>query len=238
MTQPHSSLTGRIAKFSDTLKRKLPIPQQVAQIIHDLIVSGELAPGDRIIESRLASRLGIGHPTVREALVALEHQGLVVRRANQGCVVTTLTEKEVLQILQIRAQLELYAVELATEGSTPEGLQDLVTASREMTEAALGGDVEEFYRRDLNWHNTLWKLSDNAYLAKSLSQLMIPLLAFCMLKNLKDAGMVEMVKSANGHQCITDAIASGDAKVAKQIAREKFEEFGNQHLRGFNTNAS
>jgi DNA-binding GntR family transcriptional regulator len=233
MTQPDSLLTVRIEKFSDTLKQKLPIPQQVARFIHDLIVSGELAPGDRIIESRLASRLGIGHPTVREALVALEHQGLVVRRANQGCVVTTLTHKEVLQILQVRAQLEIFAVELVTQAGSPECLEELLAASREMKEAAQGGDVEEFYRKDLHWHNTLWKLSDNPYLAKSLSQLMIPLLAFCMLKNLKEPGLIDMMKSAESHAAITAAIASGDTKRAIQTAREKFAEFGKQHLRGF-----
>jgi DNA-binding GntR family transcriptional regulator len=233
MTRTDSPLALRIEKFSDSLKQKLPIPQQVAQFIHDLIVSGELAPGDRIIESRLASRLGIGHPTVREALVALEHQGLVVRRANQGCVVTTLTHKEVEQILQVRAQLEVLAVELVTDSNSPERIEELHTSCREMKETAQSGDVEEFYRKDLQWHSTLWRLSDNPYLAKSLSQLMIPLLAFCMLKNLKEPGLVDMNKSAEGHEAITAAIASGDKTKAAQVAREKFAGFGKEHLSGF-----
>ncbi len=233
MTRTDSPLALRIEKFSDSLKQKLPIPQQVAQFIHDLIVSGELAPGDRIIESRLASRLGIGHPTVREALVALEHQGLVVRRANQGCVVTTLTHKEVVQILQVRAQLEVLAVELVTGANPPERIEELRTACREMKETAKRGDVEEYYRKDLHWHSTLWKLSDNPYLAKSLSQLMIPLLAFCMLKNLKEPGLIDMAKSAEGHEAITAAIASGDKAKAAQVAREKFAGFGKEHLSGF-----
>jgi DNA-binding GntR family transcriptional regulator len=233
MTRTDSPLALRIDKFSDSLKQKLPIPQQVAQFIHDLIVSGELSPGDRIIESRLASRLGIGHPTVREALVALEHQGLVVRRANQGCVVTTLTHKEVVQILQVRAQLEVLAVELVTDSKSPEGVEELRTACREMRETAESGDVEEYYRKDLQWHSTLWKLSDNFYLAKSLSQLMIPLLAFCMLKNLKEPGLVDMSISAEGHEAITEAIAAGDKAKAVEVARQKFAGFGKEHLSGF-----
>ena len=83
MAEPSPVYTGKL-DLSDSLGRQARIPEQVAVLVHDLIITGELTPGDRIVESRLAKDLGIGHPTVREALVALEHQGLVIRNANQA----------------------------------------------------------------------------------------------------------------------------------------------------------
>src|SRR5881628_1222320 len=90
MPVPNSRVSDRLEELSQALGRKEPIAEQIATVIRKLIISGDLNPGERIIESRVAKQLGVGQPTVREALVALEHQGLVVRKANQGCVVTSL----------------------------------------------------------------------------------------------------------------------------------------------------
>ncbi len=92
---------------------------QIAESIRAMIVGGDCNPGDRIVESRIAREIGVGQPTVREALVALEHQGLVVRNANQGCVVTRSRRDRYLQLVRIRAELEMLAVELATEIAPP-----------------------------------------------------------------------------------------------------------------------
>jgi DNA-binding GntR family transcriptional regulator len=175
--------------------------------------------------------MGIGHPTVREALVALEHQGLVVRRANQGCVVTSLTAKEIQQILDVRSHLEIFAVELAVGNATAPQHDDLCEAARQMRLAGKAGDIEQFYKCDLRFHDMLWKMSDNPFLARSLAQLMVPLLAFCMLKNLRHHGYLDMVKSADDHAEIARAIASGDKKQARSVAREKLAVFARQHVR-------
>src|SRR5262249_26366973 len=91
----------KLDALSETLGKKVSISDQIAEVLRDLIISGELKPADRIVESRVAKRLGVGQPTVREALVTLEHQGLVVRKTNQGCMVTSLTREEISQILLI-----------------------------------------------------------------------------------------------------------------------------------------
>src|SRR6267378_1291827 len=108
----------KLEELSESLGRKVSIADQIAEVLRNLIVGGDLNPGDRIVESRVAKQLGVGQPTVREALVALEHQGLVVRKTNQGCIVTSLTRGEISQILKIRGELEVLAVELAAENST------------------------------------------------------------------------------------------------------------------------
>jgi len=231
MVELNPTFAGKLNQLSGQLRQRSRIPEQVAVLVHDLIIAGELKPGDRIVESRLAKKLGIGLPTVREALVALEYRGLVVRKANQGCVVTELSSGEIKQILDVRSRLEVYAVELAAANAVPADLERIMEAARGMRKAGEAGDIEGFYRYDLSFHDSLWRVSDNPFLVKSLSQLMAPLLVFCMLKNLRDEGYVDMVKSADRHAEVAQAIASGNKKEAVRVASEKFEIFAREHLR-------
>ena len=108
-------ISSTLEALSQNLERRPPIAERIAETIRGLIVSGDLKPGDRVVESRMARQIGVGQPTVREALVALEHQGLVVRKANQGCIVTVLTRAEISQVLRVREELERLAVDLAIE---------------------------------------------------------------------------------------------------------------------------
>src|SRR5882672_383310 len=134
----------KLEELSESLGRKVSIADQIAEVLRNLIVGGDLNPGDRIVESRVAKQLGVGQPTVREALVALEHQGLVVRKTNQGCIVTTLTRNEISQILKIRGELEVLAVELAAEFATETEIAELLEITREMRSAADAKDVNGF----------------------------------------------------------------------------------------------
>ena len=230
MTEPRPVSTRKLDQLSDRLRRRSRIPEQVAVLVHDLIISGELKPGDRIVESRLAKKVGIGHPTVREALVALEHQGLVVRNANQGCFVTKLSSQEITQILNVRSCLEIYAVERAVGNAVPEDVTRITDAASLMRQAGEAGDIPEFYRCDLNFHRLLWDVSKNPFLVRSLSQLMVPLLTFRMLRDLRDQGHVDMVESADRHTEIAQAIGSGNKAEAIRVASEKLEIFTREHL--------
>src|SRR5271157_3854367 len=129
-------ISGTLEALSQNLERRPPIADRIAETIRGLIVSGDLKPGDRIVESRIARDIGVGQPTVREALVALEHQGLVVRKANQGCVVTSLTRVEICQLIRIRAELETLAVELAVESASDVEIAKLLTITDSMKAAA------------------------------------------------------------------------------------------------------
>src|SRR5579872_1329470 len=131
----------KLEALSQRLGRRAPIAEQIADSIRDMIVGGDLNPGDRIVESRIAKQIGVGQPTVREALVALEHQGLVVRKTNQGCVVTSFTRTEISQILRIREELETLAVELAIESAADHDIRKLADLTVAMKEAARVRDV-------------------------------------------------------------------------------------------------
>ena len=76
-----------------------------AEAIRKMILSGALAPGDRLIEERLTEELGISRPPLREALRLLQHEGLIETRPRRGSTVTILTDQDVYEILTLRSAL-------------------------------------------------------------------------------------------------------------------------------------
>jgi DNA-binding GntR family transcriptional regulator len=233
MQAADARFTVRLEALSHSLGRRAPMADQIAESIRDMIVSGELNPGDRIVESRFARQIGVGQPTVREALVALEHQGLVVRRANQGCVVTTLTRVEIRQILRIREELETLAMELAIESAPDAEIRKLLRVTDAMQRAAATRDVPGFFSLDVRFHESLWRLSGNSLLPRLLAQALMPLLAFLFIRNLRNHLHIEMSDSAAAHVEIAEAILSRDKDAARRVAREKFQMFADDHLQWF-----
>lgn len=230
MQATDSRYTVRLEALSQRIGRRLPIADQIAESIRDMIVAGDLNPGDRIVESRMARQIGVGQPTVREALVALEHQGLVVRKANQGCVVTSLTRNEISQILRIRGELESLAVDLAVESAADSDVHKLLELTERMKEAARVRDPQRFFELDLQFHEVLWGMSGNSLLPRLLSQTLVPLLAFLFIRNLRRHLDIDMMESADAHVDIAKAILSRDAEAARNVAKQKFKMFADQHL--------
>jgi DNA-binding GntR family transcriptional regulator len=216
--------------LSRQLGRRAPMAEQIAEFLRNMILAGDLQPGERIVESRIARQIGVGQPTVREALVALEHQGLVVRKANQGCLVTSLTRSEICQLIRVRAELETLAVELAVESATGEEMAGLLEVTERMKEAAVSGDPQRFFQQDLLFHQTLWNLSHNSILPRLLEQALAPLLAFLFIRNLRRNVGIDMMESAEAHVDMARAILTGDKTAARRVALEKLTMFADQHL--------
>jgi DNA-binding GntR family transcriptional regulator len=220
----------KLEALSQQLGRRAPLADQIAESIRNMIVTGDLKPGDRIVESRIARDIGVGQPTVREALVALEHQGLVVRKANQGCVVTSLTRAEICQLIRIRAELETLAVELAVETASDAEVAKLLTITDSMKVAANELIPQRFFELDMSFHQTLWGLSNNSFLPRLLEQTLAPLLAFLFIRNLRRNMDIDMMDSAQAHVEIAQAILTRDKAAARRVAQEKLMMFADQHL--------
>jgi DNA-binding GntR family transcriptional regulator len=224
-----SVLSGKMEELSQFLGRRVPISDQIAEAIRSMIIAGQLNPGERIVESRVAKQLGVGQPTVREALVALEHQGLVVRKANQGCVVTKLTRGEISQMLRVRGELETLAVELAVEHASDAEIEELIGIARALKVAARKKNISAFFQTDFRFHETLWKISGNSFLPRVISQVTVPLLAFLFIRNARNHH-IDMEASGEAHIQMAEAIRTRDKDIACQVARQKFQMFADQHL--------
>src|SRR5690348_222848 len=101
------------------------LPEAVAQKLRDAILAGQLKPGERLVEQKLAGSLGIGQPTLREALKELEFQGFVRKSPKKGTYVTQLTLEDFRKIQEVRMALEVVAIEKAAVNMTDQALAEL-----------------------------------------------------------------------------------------------------------------
>jgi DNA-binding GntR family transcriptional regulator len=217
-------LTQEFKRLSAEIQQTRTITLQVKDFLRELILSGKLSSGERIVETRIAQQLGIGQPTVREALESLQDEGLVIRHPNRGCTVVELSAREIQQIFRLRLEWEGLAVELAMEIWTQEKSQELSHALEQLESAAALRDAEKYYRNDLEFHRTIWRAAENPFLLRALSQITIPLFAFVMIKVARDPKF-DLMLNAVGHRRMAEAILSGDRTLAGEVTREALSSF-------------
>ncbi|HJY93844.1 MAG TPA: GntR family transcriptional regulator, partial [Streptosporangiaceae bacterium] len=87
------------------LQRPVPLRQSVYDALIDLIVSGDLPPGQHMVETDLARQLGVSRQPIREALHRMEAEGWVDLRPSQGAFVHVPTDSEVDELLDVRSLL-------------------------------------------------------------------------------------------------------------------------------------
>jgi len=146
--------------------KKSKMKDEIRVNIQNAIFSGELKPGDRIVEMRLAADMGVSQAPVREALKELEHVGLVESIPYQGTHVKNLTQKDLQDAYDARLVLELYTIELAAEKIAPEQLSSIKDWLDKMNEAATQGNIDQFVKYDIDFHESIIKASGNEMIVK------------------------------------------------------------------------
>jgi DNA-binding GntR family transcriptional regulator len=196
----------------------------VAARLREEIISGRIAPGERIVEGKWASKLGIAQASVREALNILIAEGFVEKGSGQTARVVNLTESDVGQIYEVRAALESLAARLAVEKKAD--LTDLEQTIADMRAAVECKNVTAFYERDLRFHMLICEKSGNKYLDLDLRRLIVPLFAFVILRIHGAASDPEKwARSIEQHRQILDAIRSGDPFFAEHQVDRAIKRF-------------
>lgn len=194
------------------------IAEQVTDELRAAIHSGELPPGERLIERKLAAQLGVSHIPVREALTRLAEERLIIREPRRGARVAALTARDLEEIASLRIVLEQFMALRVQERWTEDSaarLQGIIAAM----EAAEVGDMDEVLRQDRAFHETLAELSEHRFLTEVSAQLRGRITGFISAANaaLPEAEQAEHVRS---HRQILDAIASGDPDAARDVIAE------------------
>jgi DNA-binding GntR family transcriptional regulator len=200
----------------------LTVKDRAQAAIEEAILLGKLQPGERIVEAKLANELGVGTTPVREALFELESRGFVSRVPNKGTFVTHLTLEDARQIFHVRTEMEGLAVQSLQAHVTSADLDLLRGHAQGMKTAAARNDLAAFYRCDLDFHRTLWRLSGNRFLVKCLEQLVVPLFAFFLMRNPLDS-RDDLVASADRHLAVIEALAGrADARRCMEESMQFF----------------
>jgi len=201
------------------LQRPVPLRQSVYDALIDLIVSGELPPGQHMVETDLAQQLGVSRQPIREALHRMEAEGWVDLRPSQGAFVHVPTDSEVDDLLDVRALLEAETARLAAASAPgPARLARLRDICRDGQAAADTGDFSAAVGANDAFHAEIAAIGGNAVLAE---------LADIVGRRVQ--WYYRMVAPARGHGSwaehaeMINAIEAGDPERAQALARKHTE---------------
>jgi DNA-binding GntR family transcriptional regulator len=193
-------------------------PQAAAQALRAAIISGELKGGDRVLEQKWSLRLGIGQPTLREALRELEHQGLLRKIPQRGTYVAELSPDDYRRILEVRIPLESVAIGRAAARLTPESEKELTDIVMTMAGTGKDIDVKNFHDCDVLFHRKIWELAENEYLQDFLETITFRLFVFSVVGRWPDTpnAMSERIAAVQQHLGILEGIRTGNSQLARQ----------------------
>lgn len=199
--------------------------RSLGHLVHEelerMILAGELAPGERLGEVALATRLGVSRGPLREAFRALDEAGLVRTEKNRGVFVRDIPLDEALEIFDLRAAMERLIGERVAALATAADVKALRAMVAEMDAAARAQDAAAYHLLNLRFHDRLVELAGNRKLA-AIYRRLIKELALFRRRNLD--GAAALPHSAGEHRRIVRAIAAGDAAAAGEALHEHVVE--------------
>lgn len=181
--------------------------------LRSAIESGELAPGEWLVEAPLAQRYGVSRTPVREALRRLEQDGLV-ERGERGLQVRSRSPEEILEIYEVRVMLEGFAARLAAVRRTELDLARLERAAEIMEHLQSPEPVAQS-QSNLSYHQAIWRSSHNATLMDMLHRLQGHLTRY-PATTLSRPGRWPVV--LEDHRQLIEAIREGQAERAQELA--------------------
>ncbi len=200
------------------LERPTPLRERVYEAIAEMIVTRELKPGEHLVESELASDLGVSRQPVREALQHLQTEGWVDLRPGHGAFVHVPTDEEADQLLAVRAILESESARLAAEHVTEERLETLRALQRVGEDAVVTDDQAAMVDANTALHTHVVSMSGNIVLADLIASV-ARRVRWYYLPIARSRG-----KDAwDEHADIIDAIAGKDAPRAADLMRQHAE---------------
>lgn len=149
----------------------IPLRDIVFKTLREAIITGELKPGERLMEIKLANELGVSRTPVREAIRKLELEGLVNMTARKGAEVAPINAKDLAEVLEIRRALEGLACSLACRKAAPEDIDILEQINNSIRMAIEDGDSEKIANLDAQFHFEICKLSSNTRLVAAINRL-------------------------------------------------------------------
>lgn len=193
----------------------------VQQEIERAILVGEYAPGTKLIEATLATKMGVSRGPVREAFRMLDEAGLVRTEKNRGVFVRDIPMDEAVEIFDLRAAMDELVGRKLAANITPEQLKEIKSLVGDMEKAVKLEDTYNYHLLNLKFHDRLVEMAGNRKLTDIYRKLIKELSLFRRL-NLADGWLMPI--SAGEHRAIVKAIASGDAETAGRAMFEHVME--------------
>jgi DNA-binding GntR family transcriptional regulator len=180
---------------------------EVCRRLREAIVSGRFQPNERLVEADLGVRFGVGRTAIRAALVTLDQEGLITREPNRGARVRLISDREALEIEQVRNALERLLARTAGAQATDEDVSDLQRMVAEMAERISENDALGYSELNAKFHQRIWRIADNHTAARMLITLKSQSIRFQYRTMLRPG---RTARSFQEHEAIVAAIAAHD----------------------------
>jgi len=189
-------------------KRRLA--DEVYAQLFESIARGDIGPDDRLVQEKLASELDISRTPVREALLRLEQEGVLVAAKRGGFKLHRMTETEVRQLYQARAAIEGQAARiLASQNKS--SLNDQLRSTILQAEKNVAPNVKAYFEANRNIHRKFVELIDNQYLLDMFDNIWNRAVSYQLFSTIEKIALSE---SLGDHIKLVDAIETGDKTVA------------------------
>ena len=192
-----------------------PLREMVYEELKIQILTGAIVPGTRMMEVDLAEEMGVSRTPIREAIRKLEKEGLVTIEPRRGAYASMISTQDMVEILEVRQDLEGLAAYFAATRMTPVEMEELKELADHYNDAVKAGSMQDMIRYDTQFHRLIVDSCNNKILVSMVEQLQELVLRFRYIyyDNFKRAENMPAE-----HQEIIDAIASGDADRARKAA--------------------
>jgi DNA-binding GntR family transcriptional regulator len=198
--------------------RRTVLREEVKNVLLERILSGHYAPGERLVETRIAQELGVSQAPVREALRDLESVRFVETVPFRGARVRAISDAELIEVYPIRGALE----EVAAREAAKRLQGDVSALEEELQAMARARDLREQVEHDVRFHQLIVEASGNSRLIEIWASLQVE--ARTAITALR-TGLTPR-EAAEMHQPIVDALRRKDSRGAGRAIRSHVERFG------------
>lgn len=190
---------------------------RVYRELRDAIVNGQFQPNQRLVEADLAALFGAGRTSVRAALATLDQEGLVIREPHRGAHVRLISDREALEIEQVRNALERLIARSAGTRATSADIDYLRTMVGAMAERVRDGDALGYSALNAQFHQRIWRIADHELATKLLGTLKSQSIRF-QYRTMLRPGRTE--QSLREHESIVAALATNDPDACEAAMAE------------------
>ena len=208
------------------VQRESTVSRQTETILREMVLSGTLAPGQRLNEVTIADGLGVSRGPLREAIQKLAGEGLLQLQSHRGAFVRKYEPREIIETYEMRIALELYAVRLVIERASVDDLAALgvlLTESSSLAEAARSGDVPPAsgpYVAEIDFHQRMVSLAGNS--AISAASLKVNHRLYLALTH-TERSQTRREHSTSEHQEVLAAVCRRDTAAATALLEQHLE---------------
>jgi DNA-binding GntR family transcriptional regulator len=217
-------VTASSGPLTPPVASRTSLREQIGVSLRAALVAGEMVPGVTYSAPVLAERFGVSATPVREAMLDLINEGMIVAVPNRGFRIVETTDQDLDEMTELRRLIEVPTVGQIAKSITSEQVDGLRLIATRIMDAAAKGDVVTYIEADRQFHLELLRLSGNTRLVDLVDQLRMNTRLYG-LEELAASG--HLGRSSEEHLTLLDALEAGDRRGAERVMAQHLG-----HVRG------